>query len=78
MQLKELPIEELRKKMELKELRKKSIEELEREILKLLREQFNLRMHAAESQIKETHLFKKIRRDIARIKTLLTEKVRVS
>ncbi len=78
MQLKELRIEELRKKMELKELRKKSIEELEREILKLLREQFNLRMHAAASQLKETDLFKKIRRDIARIKTLLTEKVRVS
>lgn len=78
MQLKELRIEELRKKMNLQELREKSIEELEREILKLLREQFNLRMKAAASQLKETDLFKKIRRDIARIKTLLTEKVRVS
>lgn len=78
MQLKELRIEELRKKMNLQELREKSTEELEREILKLLREQFNLRMEAAASQLKETDLFKKIRRDIARIKTLLTEKVRVS
>ncbi|CED78381.1 50S ribosomal protein L29 [Candidatus Hamiltonella defensa (Bemisia tabaci)] len=69
MQLKELRIEELREK---------STEELEREILKLLRVQFNLRMKAAASQLKETDIFKKIRRDIARIKTLLTEKVRVS
>ncbi|WP_158379416.1 50S ribosomal protein L29 [Candidatus Williamhamiltonella defendens] len=60
--------------MKLQELRKKSIEELEREILNLLREQFNLRMQAASSQLKQTHLFKKMRRDIARIKTLLTEK----
>ncbi|WP_158366441.1 50S ribosomal protein L29 [Candidatus Williamhamiltonella defendens] len=62
--------------MKLQELRTKSIEELEREILNLLREQFNLRMQAAASQLKQTHLFKKMRRDIARIKTLLTEKGR--
>ncbi|ASX27067.1 50S ribosomal protein L29 [Candidatus Williamhamiltonella defendens] len=64
--------------MRIEELREKSTEELEREILKLLRVQFNLRMKAAASQLKETDIFKKIRRDIARIKTLLTEKVRVS
>jgi large subunit ribosomal protein L29 len=55
--------------MKATELREKSVEELN-----LLREQFNLRMQAASGQLQQTHLLKQVRRDVARVKTLLTEK----
>ena len=58
--------------MKAKELREKSVEELNAELLNLLREQFNLRMQAASGQ--QTHLLKQVRRDVARVKTLLTQK----
>lgn len=61
--------------MKASELREKSVEKLNTELLGLLREQFNLRMQAASSQLQQTHLVKQVRRDIARIKTLLTQKV---
>ncbi|GAA5111633.1 LSU ribosomal protein L29P [Orbus hercynius] len=60
--------------MKAKELREKSVEELNTELLNLLREQFNLRMQLAGGQLQQTHLVKQVRRDIARVKTLLTEK----
>lgn len=60
--------------MKAKELREKSVEELNSELLNLLREQFNLRMQLAGGQLQQTHLVKQVRRDIARVKTLLTEK----
>ena len=60
--------------MKAKELREKSVEELNAELLNLLREQFNLRMQAARGQLQQTHLLKQVRRDVARVKTLLTEK----
>ncbi|MFO5801952.1 50S ribosomal protein L29 [Klebsiella pneumoniae] len=44
------------------------------ELLNLLREQFNLRMQAASGQLQQTHLLKQVRRDVARVKTLLTQK----
>ena len=56
--------------MKAKELREKSVEEL----LNLLREQFNLRMQAASGQLQQSHLLKQVRRDVARVKTLLNEK----
>ncbi|KYP97629.1 50S ribosomal protein L29 [Sodalis-like endosymbiont of Proechinophthirus fluctus] len=56
------------------ELREKNAEELNTELLNLLREQFNLRMQAASGQLQQTHLLKQGRRSIARVKTLLTEK----
>ncbi|RJX84756.1 50S ribosomal protein L29, partial [Escherichia coli] len=40
----------------------------------LLREQFNLRMQAASGQLQQSHLLKQVRRDVARVKTLLNEK----
>ncbi|MDU2307475.1 MAG: 50S ribosomal protein L29, partial [Klebsiella sp.] len=52
----------------------KSVEELNAELLNLLREQFNLRMQAASGQLQQTHLLKQVRRDVARVKTLLTQK----
>ncbi|WP_392558781.1 50S ribosomal protein L29 [Orbus mooreae] len=60
--------------MKAKELREKSVEELNTELLNLLREQFNLRMQLAGGQLQQTHLVRQVRRDIARVKTLLTEK----
>ncbi len=60
--------------MKANELREKSVEELNTELLELLREQFNLRMQAASGQLQRTHLVKQVRRNIARVKTLLTQK----
>ena len=60
--------------MKAKELREKSVEELNTELLNLLREQFNLRMQAASGQLQQSHLLKQVRRDVARVQTLLNEK----
>ena len=60
--------------MKASEQKAKSVEELNAELLGLLREQFNLRMQAATGQLAQTHLLKTVRRDIARVKTILTEK----
>ena len=63
--------------MKASELKAKSVGELKAELLGLLREQFNLRMQAATGQLAQTHLLKTVRRDIARVKTILTEKAGV-
>ncbi len=60
--------------MRAQELREKSVEELNAELLGLLREQFNLRMQVSTGQLQQTHTLKTVRRDIARVKTVLTEK----
>ena len=60
--------------MKASELKAKSVEELNHELLGLLREQFNLRMQAATGQMNQTHLLRQVRRDIARVKTVLNEK----
>ncbi|MGP1956300.1 MAG: 50S ribosomal protein L29 [Arsenophonus sp. NC-PE1-MAG3] len=60
--------------MKVKELRKKNIQELNTELLNSLREQFNLSIRAVSGQLKQSHQLRLVRRDIARIKTLLTEK----
>lgn len=56
------------------ELRKKSLTELQEELHALLREQFNLRMQRGAGHSMRTHLFREVRRSIARVKTLLQEK----
>jgi large subunit ribosomal protein L29 len=55
------------------ELRKKSAEELDALMLDLHREQFNLRMQKGSGQLTKPSRMKEVRRDIARIKTVLTE-----
>lgn len=60
--------------MKASELREKSIEELNSELISILDEQFKLRMQAASNQQVQTHLFKQGRRNVARIKTILKEK----
>ncbi|MCL1144377.1 50S ribosomal protein L29 [Shewanella gaetbuli] len=60
--------------MKASELREKSVEELNAELLGLLREQFNLRMQHATGQLSQTHQLKLVRRNIARVKTIITSK----
>jgi large subunit ribosomal protein L29 len=56
------------------ELRAKSGDELQKELQDLLRAQFGLRMQLATQQLTNTSQIKKLRRDIARVRTLLKEK----
>ena len=60
--------------MKAQELRDKNVEELNAELLKLSREQFQLRMRKVTGQLGQTHLLKQVRRDIARVKTVLNDK----
>jgi large subunit ribosomal protein L29 len=59
--------------METAELRKKSNEELGALVMELLREQFNLRMQKGSGQLSKPSEMKRIRRTIARVKTVKTE-----
>lgn len=60
--------------MNTSELRNKSIEELQTEQMAKQRELFNLRMQKGLGQVTQTHLFRNVKKAIARIKTLLREK----
>ena len=60
--------------MNASELRGKSVEDLNKELLRLLESRFKLRMQKATGQLGQTHLLKAQRRDIARLKTILREK----
>lgn len=60
--------------MNTKDLREKSIDELNVTLLDLLRDQFKYRMQKATGQLTQTHLLPQVRKDIARVKTLLNEK----
>ena len=62
--------------MKASELRKKSPAELREELLGLLREQFSYRMQKGTGQLGQSHKLLEVRRDIARIYTLLNEKDR--
>ena len=61
--------------MKASEIRGKSNEELQKELEGLLRAQFGLRMQLATQQISNTSQLKKVRRDIARVRTIMREKV---
>lgn len=56
------------------ELRKKSVKDLNEELMELLRKQFNLRMQRGSGQLMKPSEIKQTRRDIARIKTIIREK----
>ena len=60
--------------MKASELKDKSVEELNAELLGLLREQFNLRMQASTGQLAQTLTLRTVRRDIARVKTIINQK----
>ena len=56
------------------DVRSKSPDQLKDELIKLKKEQFNLRFQAATGQLEKTGRMKTVRRDIARVKTILREK----
>jgi large subunit ribosomal protein L29 len=60
--------------MKASELREKSLEELNKTLGELLKEQFNLRMQQGTGQLSRPSRMKEVRKDIARIKTLMNEK----
>ena len=60
--------------MELKELRNKSAQELTAHLSELRNEQFKLRMQKGSGQLTQTHQVKRVRREIAQVKTLLDAK----
>lgn len=64
--------------MKAAELRSKSVEELEKELMTLTKDRFRFRMQQSTGQLSQTHVLKELKRDIARVKTVLQEKKQVS
>ena len=60
--------------MNVKEMRALDKDSLQKELQDLLNTEFKLRMQQATQQLQNTSLLRKTRRDIARVRTLLTEK----
>ena len=61
--------------MKASELRDKSVNDLRQELVELRREQFNLRMQRGVGQAPRSSRFTTVRRDIARVKTVINEKL---
>jgi large subunit ribosomal protein L29 len=61
--------------MKATELRTKSATDLDKELNELLKAQFSLRMQVATQQLTNTSQIQKVRRDIARVRTIIGEKV---
>ncbi|MCA1805846.1 MAG: 50S ribosomal protein L29 [Xanthomonadaceae bacterium] len=57
-------------------MRDKNVADLQQELEGLLREQFNLRMQKGTGQLSRPDQVKKVRRNIARVKTIMSEKTR--
>ncbi|QJC32931.1 50S ribosomal protein L29 [Enterobacteriaceae endosymbiont of Donacia semicuprea] len=60
--------------MKMNEILKKNNKELKNELLSLAREQFNLKIQLNSGNLKQNHLLKKSRKNIARIKTILLQR----
>ena len=60
--------------MKASELREKSVDELQTQLQDLYKDQFNYRMQNATGQLGQVHLVSEVKKDIARIKTIITEK----
>jgi len=60
--------------MKAQDLREKSVDELNAELKDLLADQFKYRMQKATGQLGQSHLLKEVRRDIARVKTIINQK----
>lgn len=58
----------------LNELRSLSIDELQNELLSLRKEQLNLRLKKANGTLDKTHRITMVRKSVARVKTMMTEK----
>ena len=59
--------------MNASELRAKNQDELQKELMELLRAQFSLRMQLGTQQTNKTHELRRVRRDIARVRTVMHE-----
>jgi large subunit ribosomal protein L29 len=62
--------------MDIQEVRTKSESDLRNELSELLQEQFNLRMQKGTGQLAQAHALRRVRRNIARVKTIMGEKKR--
>jgi large subunit ribosomal protein L29 len=60
--------------MKVEDLRQKTVDELTQQVLDLKKEAFNLRFRRASGQLENTSMVRQVRRDIARIKTILHER----
>ncbi len=60
--------------MKTRELREKSVDELQENLVGLLKDRFNYRMQKSTGQLTQTHLLKQVSREIAQVKTVLNEK----
>ena len=60
--------------MKVSDVRAKTVDELKEELVGLKKEQFNLRFQRATQQLESTSRVREVRRDIARVKTVLHEK----
>ena len=63
--------------MNVNEMREKSVAELNAQLNVLYRDQFSLRMQKSTGQLAQSHLVGNIKKEIARIKTIITEKQKV-
>jgi len=59
----------------LNELRDMSIDELKSKLLDLRKKQFNMRLKKASGTLEKTHVIPQVRKSIAQVKTIMTEKV---
>lgn len=60
--------------MKVSEMKEKNVDELNEELLNLKREQFTLRMQKGSGQLEQNHRLKEVRRNVARVKTIITQK----
>jgi len=64
--------------MNIDDVRRMTPDQLSDQLLSLKKEQFNLRFQAATGQLEKTHRVEEVRRDIARIKTVLRAKAKAA
>mgnify|MGYP006157114785 CR=1 FL=1 len=62
--------------MNASELRGKSLDELEAQLLELSKDRFNFRMQRSTGQLAQVHLLAEVKKDIARVKTVINQKKR--
>ncbi len=60
--------------MKASELKEKSVDELQESLISLVKDQFSYRMQKSTGQLNQTHLLKEVAKDIARVKTVLSQK----
>ncbi len=60
--------------MKISEIREMSIEDINKKIVELKNELFEMRMKQATGSLEKPHMINKLRKDVARLKTVLTEK----